>query len=441
LAAWSLPALLGLLGSGCAVEEPNVAEDMTEINKLAPLLSPALDPTNVYAGNAAAATLGQRLFFEKSYAAALTIGDDGMNGSPGAAGEKGKLACASCHDTSAWFVDTRTKPNDVSLGVSYTARNAPSLVNATYYKWFGWSGKQDSLWMQGAQGPESKDNFAGNRLFYAHMIYRKYKDDYNRAFPTPLDAALDPAAPDAARFPPSGKPKAKPEDPDGAWEGMTAVDREIVNTTMANWGKALAAYETKLVSRDAPLDRYVGGDKSALSARAVKGLRLFTGKAGCIGCHSGTHFSDDKFHVTGVPQKVGEHVPDTDEGHFADVGGMLKSAFNGAGLYSDDPATGGMKLNEAATNEEEKGKFRTKSLRQIGVTGPYMHNGSMKSLEEVVAFYNQGGAADGFAGTKDALLVPLNLTASEQADIVEFLNTGLTGAPIPAELRQDTAIP
>jgi cytochrome c peroxidase len=440
LVVGALPVTFALL-AGCAVEEPNVAEDMTEINKLAPLLAPSKDTTNVYADNASAATFGQRLFFEKSYAAALTIGDDGTNGSPGAVGEKGKVACASCHDSNAWFIDTRTVPNNVSLGVAYTPRNAPSLVNAAYYKWFGWSGKQDSLWMQGAQGAESRDNFAGNRLFYAHMIYRKYKDDYNRIFPTPLDPALDPAAPDAARFPASGKPKSNAQDPDGAWEAMAAEDREIVNIIMANCGKSLAAFERKLVSLNAPLDRYAAGDSSALSAKAVRGLRLFVGKAGCIGCHSGTHLSDDNFHVTGVPQKVGLHVPETDEGHFADVGGLLRSPFNGAAAYSDDQAAGSEKLSEAATSEQEKGKFRTKSLRQIGETGPYMHNGSMATLEEVVAFYNRGGATDGFAGTKDPLMVPLNLTASEEADMVEFLRTGLTGAPIPADLRADTAAP
>jgi cytochrome c peroxidase len=440
LAIGALPVVLGVL-AGCAAEEPNLAEDMTEVKKLAPLLPPPADTTNVYADNSSAAAFGQRLFFEKSYAAALTIGDDGTNGSLGAMGERGKVACASCHDTNAWFIDTRTKPNNVSLGVAYTPRNAPSLVNATYYKWFGWSGKQDSMWMQGAQGAESRDNFAGNRLFYVHMIYRKYKDDYNRIFPTPLDPALDPAAPDAARFPATGKPKTNATDPDGAWEMMASADRDIVNVIMANCGKSLAAYERKLVSLDAPLDRYVNGDSSALSAKAVRGLRLFVGKAGCIGCHSGTHLSDDKFHVTGVPQAVGPHVPENDEGHFADVGGLLRSTFNGAGAYSDDATAGADKLSQAATSEEEKGKFRTKALRQVGVTGPYMHNGSMATLEEVVSFYNQGGSADGFAGTKDPLMVPLNLTASEQADLVDFLVTGLTGTPIPADLRVDTAAP
>jgi cytochrome c peroxidase len=440
LTACSLTAVLGL-AAGCAVEEPDLEEDMTEIAKLAPLTPPLTDSTNIYSDSDGAAALGQRLFFEKSYAAALTVGDDGMNGSPGAVGEKGKLACASCHDPNAWFIDTRTKPNNVSLGVAYTPRNAPSLVNAAYYKWFGWSGKQDSLWMQGAQGAESRDNFAGNRLFYTHMMYRKYKDDYNRVFPIPLDPALDPAAPDAARFPPSGKPKSNPQDPDGPWEMMAPADREVVNTIMANWGKAIAAYERRLISLNAPLDRYASGDKSALSSKAVRGLKLFVGKAGCIGCHTGKHFSDDSFHVTGVPQKVGLRVPDIDEGHFADVGGLLKSTFNGAGAFSDDAAAGMKKLSEAATDEQEKGKFRTKSLRQIGATGPYMHNGSMATLAEIVAFYNRGGASEGFSGTKDALMVPLNLTAEEQSDIVEFLQTGLTGDPIPAPLREDTAVP
>src|SRR5688500_11542916 len=100
LTAWSLATLFGVL-TGCAAEEPNLAEDMTEINKLAPLLPPPKDTTNLYADNPSAATFGQKLFFEKSYAAALTSGDDGTNGSLGAVGEKGKVACASCHDSNA----------------------------------------------------------------------------------------------------------------------------------------------------------------------------------------------------------------------------------------------------------------------------------------------------------------------------------------------------
>src|ERR1041384_5632886 len=187
-------------------------EEFALIKQFGPLGELPANSTNKYANNQAAAVFGQRLFFEKSYSHALTIADPVL----GKVGDVGKIACASCHDVTNFYTDTRSHPNSTSLGVTWTTRNAPTLVNVAFYEWMSWGGKEDSLWYQGANGCESAVNFGGNRLEYAHMLFRKYRADYDALFPVPLDPALDPAAPDAARFPATGKPKAGGA-PDGPW--------------------------------------------------------------------------------------------------------------------------------------------------------------------------------------------------------------------------------
>jgi cytochrome c peroxidase len=271
------------------------------------------------------------------------------------------------------------------------------------------------------------------------MLFRKYRADYNALFPVPLDAALDPAAADAARFPAQGKPKANAMAPDGPWELMTAADRDIVNLAMANIGKAIEAYERQLVSRNAPIDRYVGGEYTALSSAAKRGLALFIGKAACVDCHSGPAFTDNQFHNTGV-QQLGVNLPRVDNGRFDDLARTLTNAFNGASKFSDDQPGGMAKLAGMTVTDDLKGQFRTGMLRQIDATGPYMHTGSLLTLEDVVRFYNWGGGNADFAGSKSPAMVPLLLTDEEQADLVAFLRS-LTGEQPPAGLGKDTAIP
>jgi cytochrome c peroxidase len=410
-------------------------EEFEQIQKFGPLGAVPPDPTNRYADDPAAAAFGQRLFFEKSYSNKLTIADPAL----GVVGDKGKIACASCHDVTNYYTDTRSHPNSTSLGVTWTTRNAPTLVNVAYYQWMSWGGKEDSLWYQGANGCESAVNFGGNRLEYAHMLYRKYRADYNAIFPVPLDPALDPMALDAARFPPVGKPRANMMAPLGPWEMMTEADQSIINQIMANIGKAIEAYERKLVSRDAPIDRYIAGDYAALSPAAKRGLRLFIGKAACVDCHSGPTFSDQKFHNTGVPQ-LGINLPRTDNGRFDDLTRTLTNTFNTTSKFSDDPAFGMAKIGGLQVTDDLKGLFRTGALRHIEATSPYMHTGGLATLEDVVRFYNEGGGTADFAGAKSAAMAPLLLSNDEQADLVAFLRS-LTGAPPPPELGKDTAIP
>jgi cytochrome c peroxidase len=272
------------------------------------------------------------------------------------------------------------------------------------------------------------------------MLYVKYRTQYNALFPVPLDPLLDPTpggTGDLNRFPLNGAPGTAGTLLDTAWKGMTDADRDAVNTIMANVGKSIEAYERKLISRNAPIDKYIAGDYTALTPAAKRGLRLFIGKAACVDCHSGPALTDNKFHNTGVPQ-AGINAPVTDNGRFDEIPKTLSNNFNTASKYSDDPILGKAKLKDLAQTDDVKGAFRTGMLRQIEMTGPYMHTGSLETLEDVVRFYNWGGGDASFAGTKSSAMVPLQLTDGEQADLVAFLHS-LTGEPPPADLGKNTA--
>lgn len=216
---------------------------------------------------------------------------------------------------------------------------------------------------------------------------------------------------------------------------MAPADRAIVNRIFVNYGKALAAYTRKHVSRGAPFDRFVEGDTSALSASAKRGFKVFTGKGACATCHKGPTFSDDAFHAIGVPQ-TGDKVPATDLGRFTDVVPLLASPFNSNGDFSDDKTTG--KLTGVAQSAAQLGAFRTRSLRNLTTSAPYMHSGQLKTLEDVVEFYDKGTGTVPDGGTLAPGIAPLGLTTAEKADLVEFLKS-LEGAPIDAALLQNTA--
>lgn len=159
--------------------------------------------------------------------------------------------------------------------------------------------------------------------------------------------------------------------------------------------KAIAAFERTVLSGDAPYDAYVAGDKKALSDAAARGMTLFFNKARCTACHSGPNFSDAAFHNIGV----GMDKPKPDEGR------MVISKLEG-----------------------DRGSFKTPTLREIARTAPYMHDGSLKTLEDVVEHYNKGGIAN---PQLDEEIFPLNLTAEEKADLVTFLKEGLASKSYP----------
>jgi cytochrome c peroxidase len=162
-----------------------------------------------------------------------------------------------------------------------------------------------------------------------------------------------------------------------------------------NLAKAIAAFERTVLSGDSPYDRYKAGDKQALSPKAEEGMKLFFGKANCSACHSGPNFSDNGFHNLGV-------------------------AFT-----SPQPDLGRVAVTKV---DGDKGAFKTPSLRDIAKTGPYMHDGSLATLEEVVSYYNKGGTPNDFL---DEEVFPLKLNPEQVAALVAFLKEGLSSSKYP----------
>ena len=424
-------------GTGGAGGDPLVPTltpvEATAARTLGPLPAVPANTTNMYADMPTAATLGQRLFFDKRYSGALATTEDPLIGGLGTMGDTGKIACASCH-AGRGLDDRRSKPGNVSLGADFLSRNSLPLVNSSFYQWTNWAGRFAAQWELPMAVVENAKNMNGDRMRVVHLIFDKYKADYEAVFGGTLDAAI---GTDAARFPASAKPKPA-GGTDGPWEAMAAADREIANRIFANFGKALEAYMRKLVSRNAPLDRFVAGNVAALGDDEIRGLKLFVGGANCISCHSGPTMSDGGFHNIGV-QQTGAHVPAADNGRFADVTPLVGSAFNVDGVYSDNRTSGRLTGLTATPPETDKGLFRTSSLRGIAETAPYMHAGQLGTLEDVVAFYDRGGDAAA-VGTKDAKMVPLGLSTRDRADLVAFLRA-LSGDAVPAALLMDTSAP
>jgi cytochrome c peroxidase len=206
----------------------------------------------------------------------------------------------------------------------------------------------------------------------------------------------------------------------------------------ANFGKAIEAYERQLVDKSSAFDRYLAGDENALSAQALRGAKLFVGKAACNECHSGPMMADGKFHNHGVPQH-GTKVPSVDRGRTDGIPQLLATEFNTAGPYSDmNKADRWSGLHPV---DADLGAFKTPTLRNISKTGPYMHTGGFANLWDVVTWYNQAAGTDGFSGHREAAsLVPLKLTDEEMADLVEFMKA-LDGDPLPPALTQAPQLP
>jgi cytochrome c peroxidase len=415
-------------GEGGAAGSPDPTRVL--LSSLSPLPAVPADPTNAFADDPAAAALGQRFFFDEKFSGALKIDSD-----LGLIGQTAKVSCRSCHG-SPFMDDDRSDPATVAIGAGLHTRNSPPLVNSSFYEWTNWGGRFAAQWELPLAVVESGVIMNGNRLALAHRIFDVYKADYEAIFGE-LAAEI---GSDADRFPAAGKPKPAPtvdvpDPPDGAWEDMTDDDRAIVNTVLANYSKAIAAYLRLLVSRQTPFDAFVEGDDQAISESALRGAELFVSSARCSECHSGPHLSDSRFHVLGVPQ-TGSNVPATDDGRFKDVPALLGSAFNVDGAFSDDPDTGKLDDLTNPMPDSAKGAFRTPSLRGVALTAPYMHSGQLATLEDVIDFYDAGGSDTTGAGQ----LEPLNLGAQEKTDLIEFLKT-LTGDGVAPQLLADTAAP
>lgn len=167
------------------------------------------------------------------------------------------------------------------------------------------------------------------------------------------------------------------------------------DVTAANVGKALAAFQRTILSGNAPYDRFKAGEADALSESAQRGMKLFSNKAHCSACHSGPNFTDGAFHNIGV----GFNNKNLDVGR-QKITGLLG----------------------------DRGSFRTPTLREVVRSAPYMHDGSLNTLEEVIDYYDRGGIRN---PQLDEEISPLKLTPQEKRDLLAFLREGLTGSAYP----------
>jgi cytochrome c peroxidase len=468
------------------------------------------DTSNAYASDMGAQALGRQFFWDARFSGISTGADALGRPMPFARAPKGQpinVACVSCHDLGHGGVDPSSVPGNVSIGAGWTDVNTSSVFNDGYQHLVLWNGRADSLWAQAAGVTETA--MGSNRLRVAWTIATLYRVDYEAVFtPYPLpmtgttadikplldtdptrvgQCALTPDCPagcravmdDAGtatgcfpRFPLDGKPGAKagcqpgdPTEPFGdAYDCMDPGDQTAVTRVVVNFGKAVAAFESKLVSRNSAFDRFAddlraghGEGSTEISDDAKNGAHLFVGKAGCSDCHNTPLFSDGDFYNLGTPQ-VGEGVPTLEDcpaggvcdctapknclpfGVLDGIAKLRKNPYRRDSAWSDDPQDDSRQMYlTMPLTDFPMGAFRTPGLRDVAITGPYMHTGAFATLDDVVAHYNRGGDA-GCVGERAARIKPLYLTDDEEAQLVAFMQT-LTGEPLSSDITGRPDLP
>jgi cytochrome c peroxidase len=328
------------------------------------------DRSNRVADDPRAVELGHHLFF-----------DPGLSGS-------GRTACASCHQPRNHFVDRRVK----GRGAAALDRNTPTVVGAGYSRWLYWDGRRDSTWSQAVAPIESPGEMAGSRVATLQLIARR--PDYRAAY-----QALFGPLPDLGGLPrkasAQGDASAR-----AAWTALPAGRQEAISRAFANVGKAIAAYERRLVPGVSAFDRYVealerGDDAAAarlLAPRAVAGLKLFiSDNAQCLKCHNGPLFTSGEFHNigTGVPVHPGDPP---DFGRSIGIQALLATEFNCVGPHSDDPDRACPEvrfLNRHEQNGVLVGAYKVPGLRGVALTAPYMHDGRFPTLADAIGHYRR----------------------------------------------------
>ena len=263
----------------------------------------------------------------------------------------GNLSCAGCHAPFHGFADPA--PTSRGVGFKRGARNSPTVINRLFSAEQFWDGRAKDLEEQ-AHGPLTN----------------------------PVEMAMSSHADVVA--------ECKRVD---AYKPLFKAAFGSEEITMPRIAQAIASYERTVVSGNSAYDRYQAGDKDALSARQVRGLDLFTGKANCQTCHVSFNFTDEGYHNLGVGWDP------------------AKKELKDLGRYA------------VTKRDADKGAFKTPTLRNIVETAPYMHDGSEATLRQVIELYDRGGNANPNLSPK---MKPLNLTADEKEDLLLFLYA-LTG--------------
>lgn len=275
------------------------------------------------------ADLGRYLYFDKRLSSDKTI------------------SCASCHNIPCGYSDC--KPIAIGIDDSIGSRHSPTIINTAYNSTCFWDGRAKTLEEQ-CKGP------LGN--------------------PKEMTTMKDPH--DAYKL---------------CIQNITSIPGYAIlfrkafgndEITIDKISQAIATFERTILSGNSPYDRYVSGDRSALSQEQIHGMQVFK-KVGCANCHGGFNFTDDRFQNIGV----GMDVASPDLGRYV-----------------------------ITHQERDWGSFKTPTLREVEHTPPYMHNGSLKTLEEVIDYYDKGGIKN---KNLSLLMRPLNLSKEDKKALVSFL--------------------
>jgi len=423
----SMLLLAALLSTALRLGQEEVVlapEEVALALEFSPLPGIPPDPTNRYYENEAAARFGQALFF-----------DQRLSGT-------GTISCASCHDPESGWADGRTH----AIAVSFNPTHTMTLWNVAHNRWFFWDGRKDSLWSQALAPFEDPREHDSSRLHVVRTVLGD--EDYRRAY-EPL-FGVPPDLSDRERFPEHGRPvPGVPHHPhEVAWSSMSEQDRDTVDDAFVNIGKSIAAFERRLIADRAPWDVFVEGLRTgdpskvqAISESAQRGFALFAGKARCHLCHDGPNFTDMEFHPNRVPTEEGVEL-----GRPIGIGRLLKDPFNGASRHADDGGeTARLKLRLPRTHAHPPGEWKTPTLRNVATTAPYMHEGQVATLEEVIEFYStlENAAPAGIPNSGqvvETILQPLHLTDAEKAELLAFLEA-LTDDSFPEELTRAPETP
>jgi cytochrome c peroxidase len=204
----------------------------------------------------------------------------------------------------------------------------------------------------------------------------------------------------------------------------SGASRMEISRAFANLGKAIAAYERRLLSRRAPFDVFVEGvrekdavKQAALSPAARRGLKLFVGRGNCRTCHTGPAFSDGEFHAIDLPTTGAP-----DRGRLEGIERVLKGEFGAGGAYSDRPdGPRAQHVRFLSRAPHALGQFKTPTLRNVALTAPYMHDGQLATLSDVLAHYSKLENAPPAGPHHETILAPLALTPAETGDLLRFL--------------------
>jgi cytochrome c peroxidase len=205
---------------------------------------------------------------------------------------------------------------------------------------------------------------------------------------------------------------------DGAeFDQLSSADKAAVTRVVVNAGKAIGAYARLLSCGPGRFDRWVHGDQSALSAQEQRGAALFIGRGKCLPCHSGPYFTDQQFHNVGLkPAIVAVVFLDADDhGAMTGLTAALQDPLNVKGPFSD----GDDGRLPASVLPAADGSFRTPGLRCVSSRPSFFHTGQVKTLDDVLGFFNGGGNQYGYPGTSE--ITPLGLSPAELLDLVAFL--------------------